>query len=228
MCLEKCMMQVKEKKEQTVHGVRQKHIDRAVNDLLASLPDLEKLSADDRRGIIARYTAVLEGNFIYWMTAAYLSVRSQEAHTVIERNLREEVGDNHPGMLRKFAMAAHAIPTDLDVLAVHPNLRRVRMFVAGLSGLQIMLMMAFFEAFITRFMPYLGELATRQGSDEQEYTTVHGVIDVVHTQELLRAFDAELAGTAHPLPETRLNEGIEILRTLIENIIHPVSKESTR
>jgi hypothetical protein len=30
----------------------------------------EQLSADDRRGIIARYTAVIEGTFTYWMTAA--------------------------------------------------------------------------------------------------------------------------------------------------------------
>jgi hypothetical protein len=219
-------MQITEEKQPTIHRVRREYIDRAVNDLLASLPDPEKLSADDRRGIIARYTAVLEGNFIYWMTAAYLSVRSEEAHTVIKKNLREEVGDNHPGMLRKFAIAAHAIPTDSDVLAVHRNLGRVRMFVAELSGLRIMLMMAFFEAFITRFMPYLTDLATRQGSHEQEYTTVHGVIDVVHTQELLGAFDAEMAAAEHPLPETTLNEGVEVLRKLIENIIHRSAEKS--
>src|SRR5713101_85614 len=51
------------------------HIDRVIADLLASFPNPEQLSANERRGIIARYTAVLEGNFIYWMTAAYLAVR---------------------------------------------------------------------------------------------------------------------------------------------------------
>ena len=51
----------------------QEHTDSIVDDLLASLPRAERLSAEERRGIIARYTAVLEGNFIYWMTAAYLS-----------------------------------------------------------------------------------------------------------------------------------------------------------
>jgi len=66
----------------------QAHIDRAIEDLLASLPDPGQLSAEERRGIIARYTAVLEGNFIYWMTGAYISVGSDEARAKIMDNLR--------------------------------------------------------------------------------------------------------------------------------------------
>src|SRR5712691_6489021 len=88
------------------------HIEYTADDLLSSLPDPEHLSADQRRGMIARYSAVLEGNFIYWMTAAYLAVGSDEAHAIIQDNLLEEVRDNHPGMLRRFAIAANAVPTD--------------------------------------------------------------------------------------------------------------------
>ena len=46
-------------------------INGMVDDLVMSLPDPRHLSSDERRGIISRYTAVLEGNFIYWMTATY-------------------------------------------------------------------------------------------------------------------------------------------------------------
>ena len=198
------------------------HIDRAIDDLLASFPNLEELCPDERRGMVARYTAVLEGNFIYWMTAAYLSVGSEEAHSIIQANLHEEVRDNHPGMLRKFAIAAHAVPTDSDALAVYRNLENVRLFVGRLSGVRIVLMMTFFEGFITRFMPYLAELAKRQGSAEQEYTDVHGVCDVTHTQELYRALEAEMMLTHDPLPPANnLLEGVELLRTLIQNIIQP-------
>ena len=84
----------------------QVHIDQAIEDLLASLPSPGQLSAEERRGIIARYTAVLEGNFIYWMTGAYISVGSDEARAKIMDNLREEVRDCHPGMMRRFAIAA--------------------------------------------------------------------------------------------------------------------------
>jgi hypothetical protein len=93
--------------------------------------------------------------------------------------------------------------------------------VARLSGPKILLMMAFFEGFITRFMPYLAELAKRRGSTEQEYTQVHGVVDVVHTQELLRALEAELRlPFAPPSSTPELLEGVELLRTLIETIVH--------
>jgi len=165
---------------------------------------------------------VLEGNFIYWMTAAYLAVASDEAHAIIRDNLLEEVRDNHPGMLRKFAIAANAVPTDVDALAVHRNLQNVRLFVAQLSAVKLLLMMAFFEGWITRFMPYLAELARCQGSAEREYTDVHGVCDVVHTQELFRALEGEMTQAPEPLPPaTELLEGVDLLQALIHSIAQP-------
>src|ERR1700704_1145756 len=195
----------------------QAHIDRAIEDLLASLPNPEQLSPEERRGIIARYTAVLEGNFIYWMTGAYISVGSDEARAKIMDNLREEVRDCHPGMMRRFAIAAHAIPTDADAEAVHRNLMNVRLFIGRLSAVPIVVTMAFFEGFIQRFMSYLADLAQRQGSTEMEYTDVHGVCDVTHTQELFRALEAEMT-LNQPMPEKEMFEGVELLRTLIQNI----------
>jgi hypothetical protein len=195
----------------------QAHIERAIEDLLASLPDPGQLSAEERRGIIARYAAVLEGNFIYWMTGAYISVGSDEARAKIMDNLREEVRDCHPGMMRRFALAAHAIPTDADAQAVYRNLMNVRLFIGRLSAVPIVVTMAFFEGFIQRFMPYLAELAQRQGSSEMEYTDVHGVCDVTHTQELFRALEAEMA-LNQPMSAKENFEGVELLRTLIQNI----------
>jgi len=198
----------------------QEHIDCVVEDLLASLRRADRLSSSERRGIIARYTAVLEGNFIYWMTGAYLSVSSDLARSIILDNLREEVRDCHPGMLRRFATAAHAVPKDTDALAVSRSLSNVRLFIGRLSPVPIVVMMAFFEGFIQRFMAYLADLAQRQGSMEQEYTDVHGVCDVAHTQELFRALEAEIS-LAHDSrePEETLFEGVEFLRTLICDIV---------
>ena len=196
----------------------QEHIERSIEDLLASLPDPGELSAEERRGIIARYTAVLEGNFIYWMTGAYIAVGSDEARAKIMDNLREEVRDCHPGMMRRFALAAHAIPTDLDAQAVYRNLMNVRLFIGRLSPVPTVVTMAFFEGFIQRFMPYLADLAQRQGSSEMEYTDVHGVCDVTHTQELFRALEAEMA-LESAMPEQEMYEGVDLLRALIQNIV---------
>jgi hypothetical protein len=163
---------------------------------------------------------VLEGNFIYWMTGAYLSVLSEEARSIILDNLREEVRDCHPGMLRRFAIAAQAVPTDTDALDIYHDLALVRRFVGQMSGARTVLMMAFFEGFIQRFMAYLAELAELQGSVEMEYTDVHGVCDIAHTQGLFRALDAEMTINP-PEPGTNLYEGVELLGTLIEHIVCP-------
>jgi hypothetical protein len=195
----------------------QARIEETIEDLLASLPAPGQLSAQERRGIIARYTAVLEGNFIYWMTGALLSVGSNEAREKILENLREEVRDCHPGMMRRFALAADAVPT-ADAAAVYRNLMNVRLFIGRLSPVPIVVTMAFFEGFIQRFMAYLAELAERQGSAEMEYTDVHGVCDLTHTQELFRALDAEMALTPG-VTERDMFEGVELLRTLIQNIV---------
>jgi hypothetical protein len=194
-------------------------IDREIDDLIASLPDPKELSSEQRRGIIARYTAVLEGNFIYWMTAAYLSAQSEEARPIIIDNLREEVGDCHPEMLRRFAIAAHAFPKDTDALAVRDSLAKVRLFLGRLSGVQNVLTMGFFESYIQRqrFMSYLADLAVAQGSTDLEYTDLHGVCDIAHSEGLLLALSTESAINP-PDPGTDLFEGVNLLRALLQEI----------
>jgi Iron-containing redox enzyme len=209
---------------QTLSSIKQR-IDSQIDDLIAALPDPKDLTSEQRRGIIARYTAVLEGNFIYWMTAGYLSIQSDEAKPIIIDNLREEVGDCHPEMLRRFAIAANAFPTDTDAFAVRDSLAKVRMYLGRLSGVGNLLVLGFFETYIQRFMSYLGDLAVAQGSKDLEYTDVHGVCDVAHSEGLLMALTAEAAITP-PDPSADLFEGVDLLHTLILEINNtaPVSE----
>jgi hypothetical protein len=194
-------------------------LDQTIDNVIASLPKLDQLSSEQRREIIARYTSVLEGNFIYWMTAAYLSVQSEEARPIIIDNLLEEVRDSHPAMLRKFAIAADAVPTKADALAVHEELTRARLFFGKLSGVQTLVAMAFFEGFIQKFMAYLADLAIAQGSSELEYTDVHGVCDIAHTEGLIQALSTEM--TLSPLgPDANIFEGVELLEALLNRIVY--------
>jgi hypothetical protein len=198
-----------------------------IDDLMAGLPAPERLTSDERRGIIARYTAVLEGNFIYWMTATNLAVHSDEARPILLDNLYEEVRDSHPVMLRKFAIAAHAFPTDTDALSVDTDLTKVRLFLGKLQAVQSLLTMAFFEGFIQKFMAYLADLAQAQGSSELEYTDVHGVCDIAHSEGLFRAVSLE--NSRYPISaDADIFEGVKLLRTLIHSIIQgPTPKAHT-
>jgi len=196
----------------------QPKIEAMIEDLVASLPDPQQLTGDERRGMIARYTAVLEANFIYWMAATLISVQSEGARPHLLENLYEEVRDAHPVMLRRFAIAAHAFPTDSDALVVDADLTKVRMFLGKLSAVQSLATMAFFEGFIQRFMGYLAELATAQGSQDMEYTDVHGVCDIAHTQGLFDALAAETE--VNPLDANAdIFEGVNLLRSLIQTIV---------
>jgi len=196
----------------------QPKIEAMIEDLVASLPDPQQLTGDERRGMIARYTAVLEANFIYWMAATLISVQSEGARPHLLENLYEEVRDAHPVMLRRFAIAAHAFPTDSDALAVDADLTKVRIFLGKLSAVQSLATMAFFEGFIQRFMGYLAELATAQGSQDMEYTDVHGVCDIAHTQGLFDALAAETE--VNPLDANAdIFEGVNLLRSLIQTIV---------
>jgi len=195
-------------------------IEHLTDDILASFPKPTSLTAEERRAIIARYTAVLEGNFIYWMTGAYIATKSDEAHEEIMENLHEEVKDSHPHMMRKFAIAASAMPTDTDTLAVNAKVTDMRLFIGRLQPVPILASMAFFEGLIQKFMPYLAELAALQGSKEMEYTDVHGVCDVAHTAGLYKALESEMQAANGSGPKgEELYEGVDILASLIGNIV---------
>jgi Iron-containing redox enzyme len=191
-----------------------------IDDLINSLPDPKQLSSEERRGIIARYTSVLEGNFIYWMTATIIAAKAEESAPILLENLHDEVRDCHPVMMRKFALAAKAFPTDKDAMAVHDDLTKVRRFMGKLAPVKSVLTMAFFEGFIQKFMSFLARLAAEQGSTEMEYTDVHGVCDIEHTEGLYKVLAAETA-LAPPEQDEDLFEGVTILHTLIEHIIRP-------
>ena len=191
-----------------------------IDELIDSLPAPRQLTSEERRGIIARYASVLEGNFIYWMTATAIAAKAKQSRPILLDNLYEEVHDCHPQMMRKFAIAANAFPTDKDAWAVHDDLTKVRLFLGKLSPVKSVLMMGFFEGFIQKFMSYLASLAAEQGSTEMEYTDVHGVCDIEHTAGLFKVLAAEMALTP-PEPGADLFEGVTLLRALIEQIIRP-------
>jgi hypothetical protein len=193
-------------------------VETKIDEFIQSLPQQEDLTDEQKRGIIARYSTVLEGNFIYWMTATLLAVKTEKAKPILLDNLYEEVRDAHPAMLRNFYIAADAFPTENDARIVTKELTEMRRFMGKLSGVQSLAAMAFFEGFIQKFMPYLAELAASRGSKEMEYTDVHGVCDIAHSEGLFEALFIEKE--AHPLAaDVDLFEGMNLLDSLMRKIV---------
>jgi hypothetical protein len=121
-------------------------------------------------------------------------------------------------------MAANAFPRSEDVLAVHDTMTKMRLFLGRLQGVQSLLTMAYFEGLIQKFMPFLAALATARGSVEMEYTDVHGVCDIAHSEGLFRAVSLE--NEINPISaDANLFEGVELLRDVIQNIMQDPSIE---
>jgi|SRR6185437_1122465 len=208
---------LQEPESTTVDSTLQQTINQMIDDMMSRLPDPKKLSSTERRGIIARYSSVLEGNFIYWMTATVIATKAEAARSILFENLYEETRDAHPHMMRKFAMAANAFPTDKDAMALHEEVTNMRLFLGRLVALQSLLSMAFFEGYIQKYMTFLAALAAEEGSTEMEYTDVHGVCDVEHTAGLFRALAIEQA--INPLGrDMDIFEGVTLLCAVLDRI----------
>jgi hypothetical protein len=78
--------------------------------------------------------------------------------------------------------------------------------------------MAFFEGFIQKFMAYLADLAIAQGSSELEYTDVHGVCDIAHTEGLIQALSSEMALSPQGR-DANIFEGVNRLEALLNRIV---------
>jgi hypothetical protein len=208
---------LQEPESTTVDSTLQQTINQMIDDMISRLPDPKKLSSTERRGIIARYSSVLEGNFIYWMTATVIATKAEAARSILFENLYEETRDAHPHMMRKFAMAANAFPTDKDALAVHEEVTNMRLFLGRLVAVQSLLSMAFFEGYIQKYMAFLAALAAEESSTEMEYTDVHGVCDIEHTAGLFRALAIEQA--VNPLgSDMDIFEGVTLLCAVLDRI----------
>lgn len=73
-------------------------------------------------------------------------------------------------------------------------------------------------------MAYLANLAAKQGSTEMEYTDVHGVCDIAHSEGLFQAVNLEMS--QHPVsPNADLFEGVDLLRSLIDRIFQGPAAE---
>ena len=79
--------------------------------------------------------------------------------------------------------------------------------------------MAFFEGFIQKFMAYLADLAVAQGSNEMEYTDVHGVCDIAHTEGLIQALSTEMV-LSPVAPDANVLEGVELLEALMHRVVY--------
>ena len=189
----------------------------AEQEVRAFLAAPETLSPEQSRDIIARYTAAIAGNFVPWMAAASVSVRSLQARFACEENITQEMHGDHPGLLETFARGANAEPTAQDHTAVADAVQNIRTLVHEMNGLKLLTLMACLERTSNGFIPFLADLAHERNSREFTYTNVHGLADAKHAEQFLWAlsFEQNEYEDAPRIVEETVRRCVTFLRTIL-------------
>ena len=117
------------------------------------------------RQLIARYTAGVAGEFQAWLGITYAYARHENAQHALKDNLRCELGQDHIGMLYKFAGQIGALPTSDHRMYVEEHIKRLRLLfgdtrTVGLAGLTVL---AVLENASQVFIPVLADVAKSLG-----------------------------------------------------------------
>lgn len=182
-----------------------------------TLPTPESVTVEESKELIATYTAAIMPNFIPWMQNAQYKAKTCAAKCVIDENLREEAGENHPGMLLQFAASAGALPEPRHWKKTSEPVSQIWTFVQNGNSLENVALMAAFENTSEAFIPLLEGYAINTGSNNLEYTQTHGVADKEHSQELL--FGTVGENHKYTLPEKHIRRAVEQSYTFFSDIL---------
>ena len=137
-----------------------------------------------------RYAALIEGNFLTWLMAAYLRCGGDDSRRALLLNLEEEIIDDHPGLLRRLLFRYDFLP-DISAYATTTEvLDEIRSLCAKGSPVSLLAMLAYLESCSPQFLPALADLADVSILDP--YIVVHVKTDVAHAASLESALAKEM------------------------------------
>lgn len=145
------------------------------------------------RQVAKLYVATFSVNFTDWMGKAAIFVRHELARYSLADNLRCETLENHIGLLDEFANRGNAVPDTAALYQVHPAVNQVRQDLRKVenNGLYGLALMTFLENTSLDFIPVL-EVVAQTINTDLAYTSVHGVADVAHSEQFVKALEAEM------------------------------------
>ncbi len=216
----------------------EKRIDKLSRSINVLRTDIEEMEVPELKGILGRYAAAFTGFFSYWVAASKEAVKTPHAKKLLGKNLLEEIEGNHPQMLFDFVRSAGVLPEAKDFQDIDKEVRHLNKVFASLSPVKAAIITAVLEATAVDDMKYLAAIAKKLGSKNFTYTTVHGELDLEHTEELLQATESEMRNRHSKLRRGGIDPEKEIKRDiatavsavgrLLKKIIKPGSEIGRR
>ncbi len=157
----------------------------------ALVPAVE-LTDEQARSIIGTYRVAIEPNFIHWMYQSYQTTKSDKAKQVIAQNIRDEILQDHPKMLRDFAQQCGVSLKEEHYRKASQSTLEMWDLFSKRNGLMNLTVAATLENTSLVFIPYLANLSKKLGCGNSIYTDVHGEADIEHARDLYEGLVEEM------------------------------------
>lgn len=177
-------------------------IDQMLEDLQTKVAQYvpESLHAGAVASRLITYRDVIAPNFVPWMAQVWVRCWSNIARVACQENLRCEVAEDHPGMLRRYAtevdshrirqqiQSLECLTSKVGLLTPHINFITAVVQRSAIDGL---LVMAGLEKASIVFIPRMRKWGEDLGFRDFEYVDKHGIADIEHANDLRNAVEAE-------------------------------------
>ncbi len=182
----------------TMSGGVAQAIERLKQRITEFLPDVHAMDKAELELVFVVYADLIVPNFVPWMAKAWTMTRSPIARDACYDNLKCEVNDDHPLMLRKLVFGLSLGKINWAVLAAAMRLRdgqRVTRTITERldhSSVYGLMLMAALENASLVFIPWMKQAADRLEIENRQYLEVHGEADVDHATTFITATEAEM------------------------------------
>lgn len=183
-----------------------------INDVLSGIKDRITRNLWDGKIAWRRYGALIEGNFVHWLLSAHLRSSCQPTKDTLLANLRDEVVDDHPGLLRSLLCRNNLLPSESDQVHVSEFMAWIRTLCASGEPGVLLTFLAILESTSHCFLP---TMAIRAGfSTEDPYIKVHLEADQDHAAQLQTALQREY--DLGIVPFQAIDQGIELVYSFFD------------
>lgn len=199
--------------------VVEQHIKVARERVKEVLKPLEKVTPDEAEIILGTYRVAIEPNFIPWMIRAYQTAQSPKAKQAILTNIRDEIEQDHPKMLRDFTESAGVYVAHIHYERASQPVNDMWKLYAQENGLRAVAIAATLENTSPIFIPYLRDLAHKRGGRDFTYTDFHGEADILHAQELSQGLVEEMGRADKNDPQYALVDTVAATTHFLERVL---------
>ncbi len=176
------------------------------------LPDVDAQHVNDTSTALITYRDTFAPHFIEWMSLTRDRCRSEVAKKACEDNLRCEIEENHPLLLGLFVKSVSVSDTRIShcLSLIHAITSECQS-----DAMEGLLILAALENASLVFIPWMEKAADKLNvpSEDREYLRRHGMADIAHAQEFIRALEAEVE--CH---DAKALHGLALVEELLRNI----------